>query len=454
MSKEGRISMKDVLDEIFKAYDVRGKVGEQLNDEVVFGIARAFADWLPAEGPVAVGYDMRPDSKNFADAFIKGLVQQGRDVWDIGRIATDMIYFAVGANGLAGGAVITASHNPGEYNGIKLCRQEAQPVSGDTGLFDIKDKVINHSYKQVANRGVITKHNVVDDWINHVLTFVDTAKYQPLRIAVDAGNGMAGEIFAEIEPYVPWEVTEMYFEPDGTFPNHEANPLKIETLKDIAKEIQDNNLDGGIAFDGDGDRAFLVDEKGEQLPASVVQALISEFYLKRSPGAKIVYEVRTSHSVRDTIIANGGVPVVTKAGHSNIKQAMRQQDVIFGSEASGHYFFKDNWYADSGLIAAMIALYVISLKNKKFSEIKKEFTLYAAIPEVNFTVKDKTETLVKIKQAYADAIVDELDGVTVTLKDGWFNVRPSNTEPLLRLNAEATTKQKLDAIVNQVTKFL
>lgn len=443
--------MENIFDEIFKAYDIRGKVGTQLNEEVVYNIARSYADWLPSNGAVAVGYDMRPDSESFAEAFMKGLLDQGRDVWDIGRIATDMIYFAVGANGLAGGAVITASHNPGEYNGIKLCKQEAQPIGEDTGLFDIKANIINSSYKKVTARGVVTKHNVVDDWINHVLTFVDTTKYKPLRIAVDAGNGMAGEIFAEIEPYVPWEVTEMYFEPDGTFPNHEANPLKFETLKDIAKKIKKNKLDGGIAFDGDGDRAFLIDETGEPMPASIVQALISEYYLKRNPGAKIVYEVRTSHSVRDTIVNNGGEAVVTKAGHSNIKQAMREQDVIFGSEASGHYFFKDNWYADSGLIASMIALYVVSLKNKKLSEIRKDFTLYSAIPETNFTVKDKALALAKIKQAYANEIIDELDGITVTLKDGWFNVRASNTEPLLRLNAEAENRQELNTIVNKVT---
>lgn len=446
--------MQEILDDIFKAYDIRGKVGDQLNTEIVFDIARAYADWLPSSGAVAVGYDMRPDSKEFAVAFMNGLAQQGRDVWNIGRIATDMIYFAVGANNLAGGAVITASHNPGEYNGIKLCKEEARPISGDCGLLEIKDKIINSNYATVPKKGVITNHDVVDDWINHVLTFVDTEKYKPMRIAVDAGNGMAGEIFSEIEPYIPWEVTEMYFEPDGTFPNHEANPLKFETLKDIAKEIKRNKLDGGIAFDGDGDRAFLIDETGEPMPASIVQALISEYYLERNPGAKIVHEIRTSRGVMDTIRDKGGVAVVTKAGHSNIKKAMREQDVIFGSEASGHYFFKDNWYADSGLIAAMIALYVVSLKNKKLSEIRKEFTLYAAIPETNFTVKDKAQTLARIKQAYAGEIIDELDGITVTLKDGWFNVRPSNTEPLLRLNVEAKTKQKLDAIVNQVTKFL
>jgi phosphomannomutase len=447
--------MEAILDEIFKAYDIRGKVGDQLNEEIIYNIGRAFADFLPAERPVAIGFDMRPDSKAFAESFMAGLVKQGRDVWDLGRIATDMIYFAVGANNLAGGAVITASHNPGDYNGIKLCKEEAQPVGEDTGLLIIKDNILNNTYKDVALPGTVTKHELVDDWINHVLTFVDTAKYKPLKIAVDAGNGMAGEIFTEIEPFVPWDVKEMYFEPDGTFPNHEANPLKFETLKDICNEIKKNKLDGGIAFDGDGDRAFLIDETGTPMPASILQALISEYYLKRNKGAKIVHEVRTSRSVSDTITKKGGTLIVTKAGHSNIKQAMREQNAVFGSEASGHYFFKDNWHADSGLIAAMIALYVVSLKNKKLSEIRKEFTLYASINETNFTVSNKDETLEKIKNHYKNEDINELDGVTVSFNNGaWFNLRASNTEPLLRLNAEARNEQDLKAVVDKVTKLI
>jgi phosphomannomutase len=447
--------VENILNEIFKAYDIRGKVGDQLNEEIIYNIGRAFADFLTVEGPVAVGFDMRPDSKAFADSFMAGLVKQGRDVWDIGRIATDMIYFAVGANNLAGGAVVTASHNPGDYNGIKLCKEMAQPVSEDTGLFIIKDNVLNHTYKDATLPGTVTKHEIVDDWINHVLTFVDTVKYKPLNIAVDAGNGMAGEIFTEIEPYVPWNVKEMYFEPDGTFPNHEANPLKFETLKDICNEIKKNKLDGGIAFDGDGDRAFLIDETGTPIPASILQSLISEYYLKSNKGAKIVHEIRTSRSVSDTITNNGGTVIVTKAGHSNIKQAMREHNAVFGSEASGHYFFKDNWYADSGLIAAMIALYVVSLKNKKLSDIREEFTLYSSINETNFSIQDKDKVLDKIKNNYKNEDINELDGVTVFFDNGaWFNIRPSNTEPLLRLNAEAKNEQDLKATVEQVTKLI
>jgi phosphomannomutase len=238
--------MENILDEIFKAYDIRGKVGEQLNTEIIYEIGRAFSDWLPENGPVAVGYDMRPDSKDFTEALIRGIVGQGRDVWNLGMIATDMIYYAVGSNSLAGGAVVTASHNPGEYNGIKLCREDAKPIGENSGLFEIKDNVKKKQFTKVAKQGQVINKDITEGWIDFVISFIEIDKLIPLKLAVDAGNGMAGIIFAELEPFVPWEVTEMYFEPDGTFPNHEANPLKFETLKDLVKQIKENNLYGGI----------------------------------------------------------------------------------------------------------------------------------------------------------------------------------------------------------------
>lgn len=445
----------DQLDEIFKAYDVRGKVGSQLTTDVLYAIGKAFADWLPEEGVVAVGYDMRPDSKAFAEALMKGLTEQGRDVLNIGRIATDMIYYAVGSLKLAGGAVVTASHNPGEYNGIKLCREDAKPVGEDSGLFEIRDAIKSGTYEQPSRTGTITDKKVVDGWIDHVLSFVDTDKLTPLKLAVDAGNGMGGEIFAELEPYVPWQITEMYFEPDGTFPNHEANPLKFETLKDVIAEIQANKLDGGIAFDGDGDRAFLIDETGTVLPASVLQAMLAEYFLGKYPESNIVVEVRTSRTPREIIAENGGTTIVTKAGHSNIKKGMRDTNAPFGSEASGHYFFRDNWYADSGLLAAVIGLYVATLSGKSLSEIREHFTRYEAIPETNFTVTDKAASLAAVEAAFPDVVADHLDGVTLDLGDGaWLNIRPSNTEPLLRLNVEAKTKDEVDTIVSKVTGCL
>lgn len=447
----------DALMNIFKAYDIRGKVGPELNADVAGRVGQAFAAWLPEHKSniVAVGRDMRPDSAELAAALAEGVRAQGYDVWDIGEVTSDMIYFAVGHFGLAGGAMITASHNPGEYNGIKLCREEARPVGQDSGLFDIRDAVIQNTFNAAEKQGGYETKDVIEDWIQHVLSFIDATKLNESRIAVDAGNGMAGRIFPELEPYVPWDVTEMYFELDGTFPNHEANPLKFETLTDLIKTIKDNGLYGGIAFDGDGDRAFLVDETGTVLTGGVMSALMGEYFVSRFPGSNIVYDIRNSRSVPKVVSEAGGKPVITKVGHSNIKQTMREVDAPFGGEASGHFYFRDNWYADSGLIAAVIGLYVASLEGKKLSEIREQYTHYAAIPETNFVISDKERVLQRIEDAFREHEVDRLDGLTFTFENqSWFNVRTSNTEPVLRLNAEAHTQEVLDELVDKVTALI
>jgi phosphomannomutase len=447
----------DSLSSIFKAYDIRGRVGPELNADVSGRIGRAFASWLPESksSVIAVGRDMRPDSAELAAALIEGVRAQGYDVWDIGEVTSDMIYFVVGHYGLAGGAMITASHNPGEYNGIKLCREEARPIGQDSGLFEIRDLVITNSFTPAEKQGGYEEKDVVEDWIQHVLSFIEVDKLKELRLAVDAGNGMAGKIFPELEPYVPWDVTEMYFELDGTFPNHEANPLKYETLADLIKTIKDNKLDGGIAFDGDGDRALLVDETGTPVPGSVMVALMSEYFLDRFPGSAILYDVRVSKSVRELIEKRGGRPIRTKVGHSFIKQVMRDENAPFGGEISGHFYFRDNFYADSGLIAAVIGLYVASLRGKKLSEIREMYTVYPVIEETNFVVRDKDAIVARIEQAFPEGQVDRLDGITITLPNGsWFNVRGSNTEPVLRLNAEAESKGDLDALVQKVTDLI
>lgn len=446
----------DSLQEIFKAYDVRGKVGTELTAEVANNIGKAFADWLPNEGVVAVGRDMRPDSAELANALIAGLQEQGREVMDIGEVTSDMIYFAVGKFELAGGAMITASHNPGIYNGIKFCADQAKAVGYESGLFDIRDAIANNQYKPAAaTPGGISKKDVAEDWVQHVLSFIDPTKLTPLKLAVDAGNGMAGKIFPELEPYVPWQVTEMYFELDGTFPNHEANPLKFETLADMIEVIKKDKLDGGIAFDGDGDRAFLVDETGTVLTGGVVTAMLAEYFLNLHPGSKITYNVCTSRTARDVIEANGGTAVMTPVGHSNIKKIMREIDAPFGGEASGHFFFRDNWYADSGLLAAVIALYVATLKDQPLSKVREQYTTYAGRPETNFVVEDKSAAMEAIVGLFPGADVNRMDGVTITLADGsWLNVRPSNTEPLLRLNVEAKTAADVDAIVTKVSSIL
>lgn len=446
----------DAINNIFKAYDVRGKVGTELTPDVTNKIGKAFADWLPTEGAVAVGRDMRPDSAELAAALIEGLRAQGRDVIDIGQVTSDMIYFATGHLKLAGGVMITASHNPGEYNGIKFCREEAKPVGEESGLFEVRDNILSETYKPAAEQsGSLTEQDVTEAWIQHVLSFIEADKLQPLKLAVDAGNGMAGKIFPELEPYVPWEVTEMYFELDGTFPNHEANPLKFETLADMIKIIKDNGLDGGIAFDGDGDRAFLVDETGEVVPGNVMIAMIGEYFLSRFPGSHILYDLRASHAVPEIITENGGTPKRTRVGHSFIKQVMREVDAPFGGEVSGHFYFRDNYFADSGLIAAVIGLYVAGLSGKKLSELRDHYTRYATLPETNFNVDDKQAAIDKIGAAFPDAKKDTLDGLTVEVDDQhWFNVRPSNTEPVLRLNAEAPNQAQLDELVSKVKSLL
>lgn len=444
------------LANIFKAYDVRGKVGSELTAEVAEKIGRAFADWLPTTGKVAVGRDMRPDSAELADAAINGLRAQGRDVLDIGQVTSDMIYFAVGHGQLAGGLMVTASHNPGEYNGIKLCREEARPVGIESGLDKIRDNVIAGNFKSAANQpGSAEQTDIAEDWITHTLSFINPKKLKPLKIAVDAGNGMAGAIFPELEPYVPWAVSEMYFQLDGTFPNHEANPMKPETLRDLIATIKRDKLDGGIAFDGDGDRALLVDETGTALSANVINAMLAEYFLKEFPGSAILYDLRSSRAVPEIIEQNGGKPVRTRVGHSFIKQIMREENAPFGGEVACHFYFRENYFADSGLIAAVIGLYVAGLSGKKLSALRQHYTKYATLTETNFEVADKEAVFAKLKKAYQSYRQDELDGLTVELGDSqWFNVRPSNTEPVIRLNAEAKTKDQLDKLVSKVTAVI
>lgn len=443
------------LKAIFKAYDVRGEVDTQLNKDIVKKIGRAFADWLPNMGIVAVGHDMRPSSPRFAKAMIEGLTKQGLNVWDIGQVTTDMVYFSVGKNNLAGGAMVTASHNPAQFNGIKLCAKEARPVGIESGLAEIRDLVASNNFISSSKTGNIIKKDIDKEWVSFVLEFIDKGKLAPLKIAVDAGNGMAGKIFPELESCTPFEVKELYFELDGTFPNHEANPQKTETLTDLIKEVRKNNLDCGIAFDGDGDRAILIDEAGDVVTGAILSSMLAEHFIKIHPGSTIVYDVRNSKTVPELVASLGGKPVRTKAGHSPIKQVMREVDALFGGEASGHFFFRDNWYADSGLIAVIIALYILSTSGKKLSQLRKQYSYYKTLTETNFEVADKEAAIARLKKTFAHGKHDFLDGLSVDFNNGsWFNVRPSNTEPVLRLNAEAKTKKQLNELVAKVTKVI
>lgn len=441
------------LTEIFKAYDIRGKVGTQLSPAFVTTIGKSFADWLPTKGIVAVGRDMRPDSAELAQAFIDGLRAQGRNVWDIGEVTSDMIYFAIGKYDLAGGAVITASHNPGADNGIKLYRDQVIAVGLDSGLSNIRDAALSETLKPIAETpGAVEQRDISGDWVQHCLTFVHDIK--PFSIAIDAGNGMAGAILPKILSSLPIEAIPMYFELDGTFPNHEANPQKPENLADLVDKVLERNLDFGIAFDGDGDRAGFVDDKGRPVLGTDLITIVAQQYLKKYPGSEIIHEVRTSKATTELITEWGGKPVRTKAGRVVIGTVMREHGAPFGGETTGHLFFKENYNADSGLIAALAVMQALSDSGKKLSELIDEYRRYPMIPETNFVVEDKVGALQRLRESFAEYDQDELDGLTVTLPDGWFNIRVSNTESLLRLNAEANSQAALDSLVVQVSSLV
>ncbi len=439
---------------IFKSYDIRGTVGDQLTEDSVYDIARAYADWLPTKGTVAVGHDMRPDSTSLAIAFMKGLSDQGYDVLDIGLVTSDMIYFAVGKLELAGGAVITASHNPGKDNGIKLYRDQVVAVGLDAGLSEIRDNFLADKFNEKAdNPGQITKKSITDDWVDHCMSFV--SELSPFNIAIDAGNGMAGEILPAILPRLNLKTKNMYFELDGTFPNHEANPQVVENLQDLMSEIKENSFDFGIAFDGDGDRAVFIDDKARPVLGTDLLSIISKRYLTKYPGSKIVHDVRTSRATQELISEWGGEPVRTKAGRVNIGSLMRQVGAPFGGETTGHMFFKENYDADSGLITALVAMQAITDSGKKLSELVDEYRRYVMPQEINLkSNRTKQEVFSEIKEQFNGGEFDELDGITVNFPDYWFNLRASNTEPVMRLNVEAKDQTTINEVVNKVTTLL
>lgn len=437
---------------IFKAYDIRGKVGSELTPEVVMAVGRSLADLLPA-GDVAVGRDMRPDSAELSQAMIEGLTKQGRNVIDLGEITSDMMYFAVGNYDYAGGAMITASHNPGEYNGIKLTAKGVAPIGEETGLLTIKEAIINDSIKPSDTRGSVLKKNILGDWIDHALKFAPHLK--PLRVGIDAGNGMAGIDVSGLREKTPLEISGLYLNPDGSFPNHPANPLEFENLRDLIELVKRERLDCGIAFDGDGDRAFMVDENGEVVSGSVLGTLLAGYFLDTSPGATVLYNAITSRIAAETITKKGGKAIRTKVGHSFIKADMRKYGAVFACEHSGHYYFRDNYNADSGLIATLCALNIMSVTGKKLSELCAPLRAsYNDSGEINFKVKDVSAAMQDVAAGYTDGERDDLDGMTINYPDWWFNLRPSNTEPLLRLNIEANSQSDIDQNLGKISKIL
>jgi phosphomannomutase len=429
---------------IFKSYDVRGIYPSELNEDVAYQIGRCFVPLLKAK-TVAVGRDMRPSGQRLFEAFARGATEAGADVVDVGMVSTDALYFAVGKYGYDGGVMITASHNPAQYNGMKFTREQAQAMSLETGLAEIRDRIVSGSLPPKASTpGRVTQKSILDDFAQHCLSFIDSSKVRPFKIAIDAGNGMAGETVPHVFKHLPCEVIPLYFELDGSFPNHPASPIEPENMADLQAAVRKHHCDLGVAFDGDADRMFIVDEKGDLIDGSTVTALVALNTLKHHPGSKILYNLICSRSVPELVAKNGGIPVRSQVGHSLIKTTMREEDIVFGGEHSGHFYFKDNWYADSGMIALMQCLELFGEAGRPVSEVIAPIDTRFRSGEINSTVKDIPAKLKQIEEHYKDASIDHLDGITISYPDWWMNIRPSNTEPLLRLNVEGDTKELME----------
>jgi phosphomannomutase len=426
------------LSKIFKAYDIRGVYPTELNEDAASRIGAAFARYTAAER-IAVGRDMRTSSPALTKAFIDGVRHAEASVLDFGLVSTDALYFGSGQLEVPG-AMFTASHNPAEYNGLKLCREGAAPIASDTGLEDIR-RLAEDAERGLAPDGGVVTRNILDDYAAHCRSFVDHDVLRPLKVAVDAGNGMAGQTVPLVFEPLPFSVVPLYFELDGTFPNHPANPIELDNLVDLQRVVSEERCDIGIAFDGDADRIFLVDERAEPISGSLTTALVAERLLNKHPGETILYNLICSWTVPEVIQENGGRPIRTRVGHSFIKRIMAETGAIFGGEHSGHYYFRDNYRADSGLIAALLVLEALSVGESSLSELLTPFRRYFSTGEINSEVVDQAGTVARLEAAYEDGKQDHTDGLTVEYDDWWFNCRPSNTEPLLRLNLEARTEE-------------
>ena len=428
---------------IFKAYDVRGTYPEQINGEIAYEFARAYASFLRPPA-VVVGRDMRLSGSELFDGLSHGLVDSGVNVIDIGLCSTDALYFAVGKWGAPAGVMITASHNPKEYNGFKTCRAEAVPLSASEGLNLIRDIMEKGKFEVVGVKGKIIQREVLPEFIRHILSFIDPKKIKPFAVAVDAGNGMAGKLIPELFKNLPCKLTPLYFELDGSFPNHPASPIEPENTEELRKVVVEQKLDLGVAFDGDADRMFLVDGSGKLLGGDVVTGLVAKKLLEKAPGAAVVYNLICSRLVPEAIAKAGGRPIRSRVGHAYIKPLMKTENAIFGGEHSGHFYFRENWYADSGVIALVVCLELLSEMGKPLAELAREIDPYFRSGEVNFRVGDQQKIIEKVAQHFSDSKADREDGLTVEYPDWWFNLRPSNTEPLLRLNVEAVSAKLLE----------
>jgi phosphomannomutase len=438
-------------DKIFKAYDIRGVVPDELDEGVAEQVGAAFVRLTNAKSIVTL-HDMRTSSAPLAEALGRGAASQGADVIHGGLGSTDMVYYASGSLDIPG-AMVTASHNPARYNGIKLCKAGAKPVGIETGLAEIKAMVQDGVLAYDGEPGTTTSRDLLPGYAEYLKKLVDLSGIRQLKVVVDAGNGMAGYTVPVVFEGLPITLVALYFELDGTFPNHEANPIDPENLRDLQKAVKDNNADIGLAFDGDADRCFVVDERGEIVSPSVLAALIATRELAREPGATVIHNLITSRAVPELITEHGGTPVRTRVGHSFIKAKMAETNAVFGGEHSGHFYFRDFWFADSGMLAALHVLAALGRDSRPLSAMLQDFSRYVASGEINSEVADQAAATATVKNIYSErpgVTLDELDGLTVMGDDWWFNIRPSNTEPLLRLNVEAATPGQMAAIRDEV----
>ncbi|MDF1545560.1 MAG: phosphomannomutase/phosphoglucomutase [bacterium] len=429
---------------IFKAYDIRGVYPEQISKEVAYQVGYALAVKMKPHS-IAVGRDMRVSSDELFEGLAAGINDMGVDVIDLGLTSTDGLYFAVGKYGYDGGVMITASHNPAQYNGLKICKKNAEPLSGHDGLNQILKLIESGSLPAKApTRGVINRRDINAAYGEHCLSFIDQSKIKSFKIVIDAGNGMAGATLPPVLEQLPIDVTRLFFELDGSFPNHPASPIEPENLVDLVQKMAEINADFGVAFDGDADRMFLVDRFGNQVGGDMVTALVAKSLLKKAPQETVLYNLICSRAVPELVLKMGGTPVRTRVGHALIKPLMKEHDAVFGGEHSGHFYFRDNWFADSGLIAFLVCLELMSEEGRELHDLIAEINPYHRSGEINSRVESAKDSIEKVAEAFADGQQDRVDGLTVQYDDYWFNLRPSNTEPLLRLNVEADSLELLD----------
>ncbi|TML89464.1 MAG: phosphomannomutase/phosphoglucomutase [Actinobacteria bacterium] len=440
---------------VFKAYDIRGIYPDQLDEEGAYAIGRAYVEQFEPR-KIAVGRDMRLSGPSMQDAVMRGAADVGADVLDLGLVGTEMVYFAVGELELDGGIAVTASHNPKEYTGMKIVRRGALPVGGESGLLDVRDRAMSGARHETGPAGTITPYDIWPAFVDRVLSFVDTAAIKPLRVVIDAANGMAGAMLPPVLDRLPQvDAVRCFFEPDGSFPNHEPNPLLPENREFIVRKTLEEHADLGVAFDGDADRCFFVDDTGEFVPGDFVTAILAESILEKEPGAKIIYDLRASWAVPDTVERAGGTALVNRVGHAFIKQRMRKDNATFGGEVSGHYYFRDFSQADSGVVPFLLMLEYIS-KRGRLSEVLRPYReRYFITGELNTPVADVPLKLQELKERFgAEGEVSHLDGLSITADDWHFNVRPSNTEPLLRLNLEARSQELMERKRDEVLDLI